>query len=128
VAGFYCESLPALSEPARRRVRFSAGRCFLGYQGAGHAEAHAPICQRIAFALQQDGIYVIDNNGSGLRRIWSQGNTMLYPVDWSRTGRRSLSWPAVERTKGSSWLTAMDPTSPGWSATSSRVKDAEMYW
>ena len=87
MAGFYCESLPALSEPARRRVRFSAGRCFLGYQGSGHAEAHAPICQRIAFALQQDGIYVIDNNGSGLRRIWSQGNTM-YPVDWSPDGSK----------------------------------------
>ena len=59
MAGFYCESLPALSEPARRRVRFSAGRCFLGYRGAGHAEA----------MRQFPAIAVMDSNGSDVTRL-----------------------------------------------------------
>ena len=39
--------------------------------------AWSPDGQRLAFVRQPDGIYVVNVDGSGLRRIWSQGLTIV---------------------------------------------------
>ena len=48
--------------------------------------AWSPDRQRLAFVRQPE-IYVVNVDGSGLRRIWSQGSTWG-PVDWSPDGSK----------------------------------------
>jgi Tol biopolymer transport system component len=48
--------------------------------------AWSPDRQRLAFVRQPE-IYVVNVDGSGLRRIWSQGRTWG-PVDWSPDGSK----------------------------------------
>jgi Tol biopolymer transport system component len=48
--------------------------------------AWSPDRQRLAFVRQPE-IYVVNVDGSGLRRIWSQGSTWR-PVDWSPDGSK----------------------------------------
>jgi Tol biopolymer transport system component len=52
--------------------------------------AWSPDGRRLAFARQLDGVYVINVDGSGLRKIWSRGTTSYpsYPVDWSPDGSK----------------------------------------
>lgn len=49
--------------------------------------AWSPDGRRLAFVRQPEGIYFVNVDGSGLRRIWSRGPTWG-PVDWSPDGSK----------------------------------------
>jgi Tol biopolymer transport system component len=49
--------------------------------------AWSPGGRRLAFVRQPEGIYVVNVDGSSLRRIWSEGLTWG-PIDWSPDGSK----------------------------------------
>jgi len=60
--------------------------------------AWSPGGRRLAFVRQPEGIYVVNVDGSGLRRIWSEG-LISGPIDWSPDGAK-LAFRAYGTDKG----------------------------